>query len=635
MRLDQKERVNRLVIYFFYDADGIVDRYVPYMLEDVSRNCTELFVVCNGKLTPEGRVTFQKFTPNVLVRENVGFDVWAYKEALEHYGWDKLVEYDEVVMMNSTIMGPIYPFSEMFEEMNSRDVDFWGITKHHKFDGDPFGIKYGYIPEHIQSHFIAVRNSMLKSIEFAKYWKDIPPINSYDEAIGKHEAIFTKTFGDIGFVWGVYCDTSDMEKFTIYPMMMAPTVLLKKYKCPIFKRRSFFHDYHNLLNNSFAVQGKELMDYLDAQTDYDVDMIWENILRTCNLADMKNAMSLSYVLPEESFQQVPQKAKIALVLHSYFEDLVDYCYQYSCSMPDSADIYITTDKASKAQKIEDTFNRGTWKQVKVITIENRGRDVSSLLVGVAKYINQYDYVCFMHDKKVTQLDLGIKGHDFSERCFRNLLGTKGLVANILNLFDRNPRLGLLCPPPPNHADYYPTLGVEWGPNFQITKKLYDKLELHVPIAESKEPISPLGTMFWFRTGALKKLIDFGWKFDDFPEEPNNNDGTMLHGIERLYPFVAQDAGFYTAWITTTDYMRTEWTNLSFMLRNLNVQAFAIYGCNSHWGLVWTMGYYRTNQLAKTPTKIRFKRKIKAITPKPIWSALRKIYHFFGGKKWVG
>lgn len=43
MRLDQKTKINRLVIYFFYDADGIVDRYVPYMLEDIVKNCSELF----------------------------------------------------------------------------------------------------------------------------------------------------------------------------------------------------------------------------------------------------------------------------------------------------------------------------------------------------------------------------------------------------------------------------------------------------------------------------------------------------------------------------------------------------------------------------------------------------------------
>ena len=165
MKLDQKKTINRLVIYFFYDADGIVDRYVPYMLEDINKNCSELFVVCNGKLTPEGRKTFQKLTPNVMVRENKGFDVWAYKTVLEHYGWDKLAEYDEVVMMNSTIMGPIYPFSEMFEEMNGRDLDFWGITKYHKVNANPYNIIYGYIPEHIQSHFIAVLQEHMVYLE--------------------------------------------------------------------------------------------------------------------------------------------------------------------------------------------------------------------------------------------------------------------------------------------------------------------------------------------------------------------------------------------------------------------------------------------------------------------------------------
>ena len=44
-------------------------------------------------------------------------------------GWEKLREYDEVVMFIFTIMGPLYPFKTMFDEMSSRDVDFWGITR--------------------------------------------------------------------------------------------------------------------------------------------------------------------------------------------------------------------------------------------------------------------------------------------------------------------------------------------------------------------------------------------------------------------------------------------------------------------------------------------------------------------------
>ena len=43
----------RLILYFMYDKDGIVDDYVPYMLRELKKNSTEILVVCNGKLTRE------------------------------------------------------------------------------------------------------------------------------------------------------------------------------------------------------------------------------------------------------------------------------------------------------------------------------------------------------------------------------------------------------------------------------------------------------------------------------------------------------------------------------------------------------------------------------------------------------
>lgn len=65
---------------------------------------------------------------------------------------------------------------------------------------------------------------------------------------------------------------------------------------------------------------------------------------------------------------------------------------------------------------------------------------------------------------------------------------------------------MLMPPPPNHGDYYITLGLEWGMNFENTKNLAKELGITVPIDEKKEPIAPLGTMFWFRPRAMKLLL---------------------------------------------------------------------------------------------------------------------------------
>ena len=642
MILSSKTDINRLVIYFFYDKDGIVDDYVTYLLDDVRKNCSELFVICNGVLSRNGRDKLEAVADSVMVRKNEGFDVWAYKTALDYYGWEKLETYDEVVMMNFTIMGPLYPFSEMFEEMNARNLDFWGINKYHKYEVNPFEIEYGYIPEHIQSHFIAVRSSMIKSVDFQEYWNNRPEINNYIDAVSKHEAIFTKSFSDKGFLWDVYVDTSDLEGFTPYPLMYCPTQLIKEKKCPVFKRRNFFQDLASTLTHMAGRNAMELLEYLDKETSYDVNMIWDNILRTINMADIKDCLDLNYVLPSH-LKYDRKECKCALVMHLYFEDLIPYCFEYSMNMPDSADIIITTDTIGKCTAVKNYIaeNGIDSGKVKVIQIENRGRDVSALLVGTAPYLYNYDLICFMHDKKVAQLRWGFSGYDFSERCFKNLLGSKCLVNNIISLFEKNDRLGVLYPLPPNHAEYNGNLGNQWGPNFEVTKKLANKLDIKAPLDDGKEVVAPLGTMFWFRPQALKKLIDYGWTYSDFPEEPNKIDGTILHAIERLYCLSAQDAGFFSATVMSDDYARTELTNLDYMARELstrihkNLKAYfitekldALERCSDTVISNENLGEVNkklTSSQRKYIVKDYYRRKV----PKFIWKLFAGVYRLFG------
>ena len=630
MILGSADQIKRLVIYFFYDKEGIVDRYVPYMLEDIRKNCSELFIVCNGKLSAEGESVFLGLTPHLRVRENVGFDVWAYKEVLELYGWDRIAEFDEVVFMNSTIMGPVYPFSEMYEEMNKRDLDFWGINAFHKVPFDPFGkIPYGYVPWHLQSSFIAVRKSMLTSPDYHSYWENRPPVNSYEDAVSTHEAIFTKTFQDKGFICASYVDTSDMEEFTEYPALKAPVETIRDRRSPVFKRRSFFQPYYAMINESNGAQGRQLLEYIEKHTDYDVELIWENILRSCNLADIKNCLYLDYFLPDDHCIAPKKEARVALVMHIYFKDQVEYCHAYAKSMPEKSRIILTTDTEEKAEEIRRVFSRDM--DVTVIQVENRGRDVSALLVGAREYIKDCDLVCFMHDKKVQQISCQMIGYYFSERCFKNCLATPEYVQNVIHTMMSNKHLGLLCPPPPNFADYYSTTGMEWGPNFENTKKLAESLGIHVNMDPKKEPIAPFGTMFWFKPDALKPLLDHPWKYEDFPKEPNDVDGTLLHAVERLYPFCAQSQGYYSAWGMTVDQAQLEFNNVNYMLRELNVLLLDKVGPGTFF-----QTRARVEALPRDASiRRRIKRLLKNRVPKPIWEKIRKVYNRLGGRKWVG
>ncbi len=571
--------MKRFALYFFFDKDGIVDDYNIFLLNDLKKNVDYLLVVCNGTITGEGRNKFESVATEVIERENKGFDVWAYKEGIEKTGWDVLEDYDEVVLLNFTNFGPVHPFAEMFSEMDKKELDFWGITEHYGHNYDPYHkCKYGYIPRHIQSSFIAVRQQMVKSAAFHEYWEHMPMVHDYAEAICLHEAVFTEDFSRKGFQSEVYVKTEDLRDYTDYPLMLYPVELIKNRKCPIFKRKTFFNLYEEFLDINCGQPAIELYEYLKNETQFNMDMIWDNLLRTANMYDLKQRMQLNYILPQD-FQKKKRVSskRIALFMHIFEMDQITFCKKYANAMPDDAAILITTDTEAKKKELIQAFNDFEC-DVRIFLVRNRGRDVSALFIGLKPYVADFDYICFVHDKKSHYDYPYMIGESFAYHCFENVLGSKAYVENIINLFEENPRLGLAVPPPPCHGSYYSTIGREWQGNFSNVKKYAEQWGIHVNIDDTAPPVAPLGSTFWFRSDALKSLFQIQFQYEDFPEEPiRERDGNIMHSIERIYPFAAQATGYYSAWIMTDKYAKLEITNLYKMLRDINESLFWTFG----------------------------------------------------------
>lgn len=596
--------LNRLCIYFFYDKDGKADRYVLKMLNAMRLYCSKILVVSNGSLDDKSRLLLSSAADELLERENIGFDVWAYKAGIEKIGWENISDYDEVVFMNHTIMGPVDSFDNMFREMDERELDFWGITMHHRYDSAPKELyaKFHCIPQHIQSHFIAVRKKMLGSAEYRRYWEKMPEIRSYNDSVCCHEAVFTGYFEQLGFRWSVYVDTSSGE-YSQNPLIFAPKAIIQKLKCPIFKRRSFFHMFRDLISQSVCDQGGELLDYLDKHTDFDTELIWENILRLENMGNIARCLNLNYVLPRNYRTAPESELKTALIMHLYYPDLFAECIEYAKSMPQKADIYFTTSSEEKAELLRRLVSEsGIANRTEIHVAENRGRDQSSLFVCCKDIVVNYDLVCFAHDKKSPGSGSFVSGASFSYHCFENSLATSEYVTNIIGLFEKNHRLGFLAPPPPYHGLYRNTLVSPWGINFDNTQLLAEKLGIKSPMSCDIPPITGYGSMFWFRPQALKKIFDADWKYEDFPEEPvSDDDGTLLHAFERIYPFAAQDEGFTSGWVMNSDYAALNYNNFYNLMLENSASPEMI--------------------LAK-----KLKKTAKKLVPRGLWSAARRHFH---------
>lgn len=552
----------RLGIYCFYDKYGHAASFIKTFLDDLMNNLDDLVVVVNGQLSDQARQLFSEYTKTIIVRENKGLDVAAYKQAILTLGWEKLESYDEVICLNDTVMGPVYPFREMFACMDRKDVDFWGITA---YAGET--VDKEQIPTHLQAYWHAYRRSLVSSPAFHEYWETMPLWKDYAEVTRKHEMTFTKHFADLGFTWASYIDWRKYQGYSSYPLLYMSMQIVRDDRCPIFKRRSFFVDYSAYFDQTAGQPALDLYEYLRDHTDYDVDMIWDAILPSYNIDDIRKAMHLDYVLPSQAINpQTHDHPRSAFIYHVYFMDLLEDTCHYIASLPEETDLYITSTEDKIPQIREYMQQRGISHQATFIPVINRGRDVSALLVAACPVVlsGKYDVIGFAHDKKSSQNQEnghhGTESQGFAYKLMENTLGSEAYVKNILTLFAENPRLGQVAPPPPYHALYFAhTIPHDWGANYEITKELLeDRLGIHVPLSPTKPTASAMGSCYWFRVEALKPLFEYGWKYEDFlPEGQMGEDGTISHAIERANGYICQSRGYYPAWVLSDRYARIE------------------------------------------------------------------------------
>lgn len=294
--------MKRLVVYFHYDAQGLLDEPCRFVIRAL-RPLAEVVLVTNGTLRQEDRKWIEQSNVRLIERGNQGFDVGAYQEALRTLGREAVEACDELVLMNYTLAGPVGAadaLAVMFSAMEKRsDLDFWGLTRHYAMRSRRFG---GNVPEHLQSHFLVIRQNMLKQDAFWQYWQTMQLPQSYEQSVVRHETRFTAYFAKLGFRWDSYVQTQDLKELFVNPIMACPKLLIEQKGNPFFKRRSFFTPYEDELRRTDGNAARELYTYLVTKTDYPVDVLLRSLLRSNSLAAMAKNLGWHYILPDAGVQ---------------------------------------------------------------------------------------------------------------------------------------------------------------------------------------------------------------------------------------------------------------------------------------------------------------------------------------------
>ncbi len=266
------EIMDRLCIYVIYDAENVIDEYVTYMLKQLRTYCTKLVVVCNTGFDRSGE-KIDSLADQVIYRENIGYDAGGYKDALCRYiGWDRLYMYDELLLLNDSFYGPIYPMQQVFDRMAAIETDYWGLTR----SQECLTVKDRHYKGHIQSYFMVFRKNVINNSIFKKFWEQLAYPEKMDEAIEYFELGINRCLEEEGFQSIAISDFyQDMIKFkeNENPYLRYPLELIRDCSIPILKYKSLTFGNEGYANALKAYQ------FIEENCLYDVMYIKNHFWR--------------------------------------------------------------------------------------------------------------------------------------------------------------------------------------------------------------------------------------------------------------------------------------------------------------------------------------------------------------------
>ena len=532
--------MNRGLVYFHFDPHHQVRDYVVAALSSLRPHANHILLVSNSPISEVDRARLATCCDEILPRPNEGLDAGAYRAGLEHLGWERLADFDELILTNHTYYAPLRPWEEVLTRAAGwGDISFWGMTEHATMRPHPF-LAQRELPRHLQSHWIAVRRRLLTDPAFREYWEQMPPVSSYRDSIQWHESRFTGHFAELGHTWQVAFPV-DRYRSENPAIEEAPALLADG--CPLLKRRALFHD--PLHQDRQAVVGGELLEAA-ARAGYSEDLILSDVVHTAAARDLIVNAGLTEVVTgcvpgaagagaETSSPERRPTGCVVVHVPAGREALeraeADGLAQRLASLPAHWRVVVTSPERLDAADLERvTGRRPSQEDTQEDSAHGEG-DVSFRLVrdldprGTIAFLTQCDDL--WDPGRAAGGDDGDEGGDGGPLVLRItvgpppvpgtraddvahrqaldcLLDSPGYTAGIIDLFARHPGLGVAMPAAGHIGQAHG--GPTWDGLAGAAKALSRRLGLSAEL-DPLAPVAPSGAMFMARPEALRTLSE--------------------------------------------------------------------------------------------------------------------------------
>ena len=193
-----KDKNKRVAIFASYNKDNKIADHVVYYLKALRKVVGDIIFVSDNEMEKGETEKLSGIVSKAICHRHGTYDFGSYhigySWALEH---NLLDEAEEMVFVNDSCYGPVFPFENVFDKMDDKPCDFWGLTDSYE------------TAHHLLSFFFVFRRNVFTSMPFHNFVSGFVRQISREYYVDLYEKKFTEFLENNGFKSAVYIDIDE------------------------------------------------------------------------------------------------------------------------------------------------------------------------------------------------------------------------------------------------------------------------------------------------------------------------------------------------------------------------------------------------------------------------------------------
>lgn len=468
-------------------------------------SCYPINNVDKNSLLTRCRVNDIHTAPN----SNNDFAAWAW--AIQHNVISEDIE--GLLLTSNRILGPLFNLEPILEDMNSRQLDFWGLTESYHKDW------------HLQSHFLHFNRKTFRSEEFKTFFHNDFSFSSFDiDRMKENEINLSKSLRAAGFIGAAFVRSGELPAGDNDELGASNLF----FWCDLLQRHRFPFVPRNVIVNNKRKFDEilELLSVIEDNSDYNIEQVIDVLVESFQASAIPKTISYR-----------------ALVLcHLFFPDMAMSLVKrlQAIKFHDARFIFNLSGALAGSLYFQKIIRR-MFPGCVIVCAPNMGRDIGGKLFALETSLQleiESDITLIIHDKKSLHLGEGDLWRDellkiiepsqikVVERIFtkESDVGIVGAKRFIQDEYDENKKV-FLC-----------------TSNKQITS-LLKKYDIN-----TNDYRFVAGNIFWIRSSLLKNFFSRRSLMQIRSELEKGNaldfgQGTFIHSWERIMSWIATSEGY--------------------------------------------------------------------------------------------